>query len=143
MIRYGEKWHYLTVRSLSALLKGITSNRTKKVLKKHMKICEDKNYCYIEMPEKGASVLNPSVKSMRAPYAIFADIESLLKKMDAFTNDTDKSSTKQLKKPEMCGYSLVTHCSFDEKNNAIDRYRGKDCLKKFCLKKTKKDKLNQ
>ena len=25
MIRDGEKWHYLTVRSLSALLKGITS----------------------------------------------------------------------------------------------------------------------
>ena len=32
----------------------------------------------------------------------------------------------------MCGYSLVTHCSFDEKNNVIDYYRGKDCLKKFC-----------
>ena len=25
MISHGEKWHYLTVRSLSALLKGITS----------------------------------------------------------------------------------------------------------------------
>ena len=25
MIGDGEKWHYLTVRSLSALLKGITS----------------------------------------------------------------------------------------------------------------------
>ena len=43
-------------------------------------------------------------------------------------------------KHEMCGYSLVTHCSFDEKNNAIDYYRGKDCLKKFCqdLKKQAK-----
>ena len=26
MITDGEKWHYLTARSLSALLKGITSN---------------------------------------------------------------------------------------------------------------------
>ena len=71
-------------------------------------------------------------KSIRAPYAIFADIESLLKKMDTCTNDLDKSSTTQLNKHETCGYSLVTHCSFDEKNNAIDYYRGKDCLKKFC-----------
>ena len=95
MINNGEKWHYLTVKSLSALLKYITSNhnsdfyclncfhsyRTKKALKTHTKICEDKDYCYIEMPEKGASIkYHPCVKSMRGPYAIFADIEPLLKK---------------------------------------------------------------
>ena len=33
------------------------------------------------MPEKGASIkYHPGVKCMRAPYAISADIESLLKK---------------------------------------------------------------
>ena len=32
----------------------------------------------------------------------------------------------------MCGYTLITQCSFDEKRNAVDYYRGKDCLKKFC-----------
>ena len=52
---------------------------------------------------------------MRAPFAIYADLESLLKKMNASTNDSDKSSTTQLNKHEMCGYSLATHCSFDEK----------------------------
>ena len=59
MISGGEKWHYLTVRSLSALLKGITSKhkgdsyclncfhlyRRKEALEKHMKVCEDKDYC--------------------------------------------------------------------------------------------------
>ena len=91
------------------------------------------------MPEKGASIkYHPGVKSIRAPYAIFTDIEHLLKKMDTCTNDPDKSSTPQLNKHEMCGYSLATRCSFDEKDNAIDYYRGKDCLKKFCqdLKKS-------
>ena len=40
----------------------------------------------------------------------------------------------------MCGYSLVTNCSFNEKNNTTDYYRGKDCFKKFCqdLKKQAK-----
>ena len=52
--------------------------------------------------------------------------------MDTCTNDPDKSSTTQLNKHEMCGYSLFTHCSFNEKNNVIDYYRGQDCLKKFC-----------
>ena len=60
--------------------------------------------------------------------------------METCTNDPDKSSTTQLNKHEMCGYSLVTHCSFNEKNNVITYYRGKDCLKKFCqdLKKQAK-----
>ena len=155
MISGVEKWHYLTVKRLRALLKGITSShdgdfyclncfhsyRTKKALKEHMKICEDKDYCYIEMPEKSASIkYHPGVKSMRVPYAIFDDIESLRKKMDTCTNNPDKSSTTQLNKHEMCDYSLVTHCSFDEKNNAIDYYKGKDCLKTFCqdLKKQAK-----
>ena len=66
IISDGEKWHYLTVRSLSALLRGITSKpkadsyclncfhsfASKKSLEKHMKVCEDKDYCYIEMPKK-------------------------------------------------------------------------------------------
>ena len=59
MISDCEKEHYLTVKSLSALLKGITSKhqgdsfclncfhsyRAKGALEKHMKVCEDKDYC--------------------------------------------------------------------------------------------------
>ena len=62
----GEKLHYLAVKSLSALLNCLTSKhngdsyclncfhsyRTEKASEKHMKICKDKDYCYIEMPEK-------------------------------------------------------------------------------------------
>ena len=54
----GEKWHYLTVKNLSGLLRGITSThkedfyclncfhsyRTKNKLKAHKKICENHNY---------------------------------------------------------------------------------------------------
>ena len=102
MISYGEKCYYLTVRSLSALLKGITSKHkddsyclncfhsfaSKKSLEKHMKVCEDKDYCYIEMPKKVESLkYHPGVKSMKAPYIIVADIESLLRKLDTCAND--------------------------------------------------------
>ena len=61
IISDGEKWHYLIVRRLSALLKVIRSNhdgdsyclncfhsyRTKEALEKHMNVCEDKDHCYI------------------------------------------------------------------------------------------------
>ena len=80
MISDGEKWHYLTVKRLSALLKGITSKHngdyyclnffhsyaSKESLEKHTKVCEDKDFCYIEMPEKDAFIkYQPGVKSMR------------------------------------------------------------------------------
>ena len=51
--------------------------------------------------------------------------------MDTCINDPDKSSTIQINKHEICGYSLIPQCSFDEKKNVVDYYRGKNCLKKF------------
>ena len=97
------------------------------------------------MPEKGASLrYHHGVKSMRAPFVMYADLESLFRKMDTCTNDPSKSLTTKKNKHEMCGYSLITHCSFDEKNNTADYYRGKDCLKMFFqdLKKQAKSIVN-
>ena len=50
-------------------------------------------------------------------------------------------STTKINKHEICGYSLITNCSFDEKNNEIDNYRGKDSLKMFCQDLKKQAKL--
>ena len=83
-----------------------------------MKVCEGKDYCYIEMPKKGETLkYHPGVKSMNAPYIILVDIESLLTKMNTCSNDTSKSSTEKKNKHEMCGYSLFTDGSFDEKKS--------------------------
>ena len=63
MITDSEKWHYLAVKSLPALLKGITSNHngyfyylncfrsysTKNRFEKHKEDCSDHDYCYVEM----------------------------------------------------------------------------------------------
>ena len=58
------------------------------------------------MPKKGKSLkYQPGVKSMKAPYIIVADIESLLRKMDTCGNDPSKSSTEKKNEHEMCGYS--------------------------------------
>ena len=85
------------------------------------------------MPEEGTKLkYNPGVKSMKASFIICADTECLLEKVDTCSNDPSKSSTEKKNKHEMCGYSLFINCSFDEKNNKLDYYRGKDCLKKFC-----------
>ena len=77
MITKGEKWHYIAfksertddrfnrpIRSLSRLFKGITSNhdrdfyclnflhsfRTDNALKRHERLCDNNDYCNVEMP---------------------------------------------------------------------------------------------
>ena len=81
-----------------------------------MKVCEDEDYCYIEMPKKGESLkFQFGVKSMKAPYIIVAVIECLLRKMVTCANDPSKSSTEKKNKHEICGYSLFTDCSFNKK----------------------------
>ena len=127
MITDGEKWCYLAVKSLPALFKGITSKhdgdayclnclcsyRTENKLKKHKKVCENHDYCYVEMPEEDNKILkyNQGEKSMKVPFIIYADLESLLEKINKHTPS---------------GYSLFTQCSFDTKKNKLDYYRGKN-----------------
>ena len=66
MITDGEKWNYLAVTRLSGLLRGVTSNnnrdfyclncfcsyKTKNKLEEHKKVCENRDYCHVEMPNK-------------------------------------------------------------------------------------------
>ena len=51
---------------------------------------------------------------MEIPFIIYADIESLLEKMNTCQNNPEKSSTTKINKHTASGYSLFTHCSFDK-----------------------------
>ena len=84
------KWHYLVVKSLSALFREIAFNnngdshclncfcscRTENTLKKHKKVCENHSYCYVEMPEEDNKILkyNHGEKSMKVPFTIYDDL---------------------------------------------------------------------
>ena len=146
MITKGKKWHYLVLKSLSALLRGTTSkydgdfyclncfhsHSTKNKLEKHEKVCNDHDYCYVEIPSEYNKILkyNHGQKSMKAPFIIYADLEYLLEKMTTCHNNPEKSSTTKIITPS--GYSLFTNCSFDVTKNNLDCYRGKDCMERFC-----------
>ena len=148
MITNGEKWHYLTVKSLSGLLRGITSNHagdfyclncfcaysTKYKLKAHKKLCENHNYCHVEMPTKDNNTIkyNHGEQSMKLPFVIYADLECLLEKMSTCQNNPNKSSTTKMNKHTPSGYSIFIHCSFDESKNKLNYYKGDDCMKNFC-----------
>ena len=87
------------------------------------------------MPEEYNRILkyNEGEKSMKSPFINYADLECLLEKMNTCHNNPEKSSTTTIDKHTPSGYSLFTHFSFDTTKNKLDYYRGKNCMKKFCL----------
>ena len=64
---------------------------------------------------------------------MYTNLESLLEKMNTCHNNPEKSSTTKINKHTPSGYSLFTQCSFDTTRNKLDYYRGKNCMKNFCL----------
>ena len=112
----------------------LNSFRTGNKLKPHEKVCKNKNFCGIVKPSEKDKIseFNQYVKSDKMPYIIYADIESLIKKIDGCTNNPEKSSTTKIAEDIPCRYSMSTIWAFDPMENKHTSYRGKDCMKKFC-----------
>ena len=88
IITDSEKQHDLIVKILSALLIGITSKhyadfyclncfhscRTENKFEKHKNVCEEHNYCYVEMPNEDNKILeyNHREKPMKVPFVLYA-----------------------------------------------------------------------
>ena len=110
MITDGERWHYLPIKKLSVLLREIRGNNngdclnyfrsytTENKLKKHIKVCENHDYCYVEMSKEYNKVLkyNHGEKSMKVLFIIYADLEPLLERMNTYHNNPEKSSTTKI-----------------------------------------------
>ena len=111
-------------KKLSALLTGITSKlngdfyclnyirsfRTENELKSHEKVCKNKDFCGNVMPSEKVNILefNQYMKSDKMPHIDYADIESLIKKIDGCVNNPENSSGTKIGEHIPCGYSMST-----------------------------------
>ena len=84
-----NNWHYLAVKRISGLSRGITSNHngdfhclnclhsytTEEKLRKHKRICENHDFCYLKIPDEDKKVLKyiPGKKSLKVPFIICAN----------------------------------------------------------------------
>ena len=154
MISDGKKYHYLVVTNLSGLLQENSSNHegyfyclncfnsytTKNKRKKHEEICNNHNSCCIEMPEWVNKTIkhNPGEKSLKKPFSNHLNLECLLKKEQSHNNNNnnniEESYTEKKARHEPSGWSMLIRCSFDEKENKRNYYRGKGCIEKLCQK---------
>ena len=133
---------------MSTLLREITSkhhgdfyclnclhfSRTENKLKSHEKACKNKDFFGIVMPLEKDGILefSQSMKSDKVPYIVYADIESLIKKIYGCANNPENSSTTKIGEHIPCWHSMSTIWAFDSIENKHTLYRGEYCTKKFC-----------
>ena len=85
-------------------------------MKKYVK---RKDFCGIIMPSEKDNILqfNQYMKSDKMPYIIYADIESLIRKINGCANNPENSSTTKIGEHIPCGYSMSTIWAFDHIEN--------------------------
>ena len=69
------------------------SFRTENNLKSYEKVCKNKDFCGIVMPSEKGNILefNQYIKSDKVSNIIYADIESLIRKIDGCANNPENS----------------------------------------------------
>ena len=72
------------------------------------------------------------MKSDKTPYVIYADIESLIRKVVGCANNPEKFSARKIAEHILCGYSTSTISWFAHIKNKHTLFCGKECMKKFC-----------
>ena len=129
----GERWHYLAVRSLSALLRGISSSnngdfyclncfhsyRTHNKVKKHERVCNNHDYGHVDMLEEAKKILKyrSGEKSLKVLFIIYADLECLLKKEQSCQNNLKNSYIQRQAKHMLSICHICKGCFCTNENN--------------------------
>ena len=116
LIKDGDNSHYCYVKNESALLSSQVNNHDHKLyfclnclngfdtpekLEKHKEYCSEEESVKINMPPSDSFIkFKNFLYSERAPFAIYADFESLLKPLDTCEPDPNKSYTHKYNKHE-------------------------------------------
>ena len=112
MILNGKGWHYLAVKKLFEVLKQIMSKyvgefycfnclqlfRTKRKLESHKQLCENKKLFGVVMLSQDTKIVDLDHKTL---CVIYADLESLIKKIDECKNNFKTSFTVKVGREHM------------------------------------------
>ena len=129
LIKDGENTHYCLVKNLSALLTSQINDHKGRLyfclnclngydkedkLQNHKEYCSENESVKIVMPPKGTYLrFKNFLNYEKAPFAIYADFESLIKPIDNCDPDPNKSYTKKYQKHEPVSFTYYIK-SFNE-----------------------------
>ena len=130
LIKNGENSHYCLVKNISALFASQINNNHKETryfclncfngfkspdsLDKHKEYCYNNECVKISMPPPNTFLRFKNFRySEKAPFAIYADFESLIKPMDNCDPDPNHSYTKKYQKHEPISFCYYIKCFND------------------------------
>ena len=130
LIKNGENSHYCLVKNISALFASQINNNHKGTryfclncfnsfkspdsLDKHKEYCYNNECVKISMPPQNTFLRFKNFRySEKAPFAIYADFESLIKPMDNCDPNPNHSYTKKYQKHEPISFSYYIKCFND------------------------------
>ena len=143
-----EKKHYTVVKSLSRLLRSSNSKckckqhfclnclqgfSLEESRDKHLEYCSDNEAVKVEMPPGNSFIeFHDGQYQFIVPYAMYADLESIIQPMEETTINPEGSYTKDISKHIPSGFCVYSKFASDEVRNSLKLYRGKDCVEVFC-----------
>ena len=146
LIKDGENSHYCLVKNISALFASQINNhkgtryfclncfngfKSPDSLDKHKEYCYNNECVKISMPPQNTFLRFKNFRySEKAPFAIYADFESLIKPMDNCNPDPNRSYTKKYQKHEPISFCYYIECF----NNTLCKEIFNDDTKRKQLK---------
>ncbi|KAK5641924.1 hypothetical protein RI129_010471 [Pyrocoelia pectoralis] len=102
---------------------------TDAILQKHSIKCHKINKCSVRLPDDDAKYLEFSnhLYKETVPFAIYADVESILVKCDGVSD----TNTTLYQKHVPFAIALFLKCSYDDTKSKFLSFRGPDCIKWF------------
>ncbi|KAK5644575.1 hypothetical protein RI129_005875 [Pyrocoelia pectoralis] len=139
-------YHFAWIKDLSALLSSQLSKRGHKkffcnvclnhfssdaLLRKHATHCHKINKCSVRLPDDAGKYLEFShhLYKEKVPFAIYADLESILAKCDDTFDNANATLYQQRHLP--FSIALYLKCSYDDSQSKFLAYRGADCITWF------------
>ena len=140
--------HYVLIKDFNRLNYNITRHKSKKHLCPRCLQHFYSEYCLeahkgdcsiingtprIEMPEEGSKVYFYKYwKRLPVPFVVYADLETITKKIDSCTPPGGKSYTQAYQKHEPCGFGYKVVCHYDRTySKPAVIYRGENVIEKF------------
>ena len=152
-LQSGDNNHYILIRNLDRFLHHTKAHKGRLffcsfcmqgfvkqiILDKHMSYCTKFGEQKISLPEKGENILRfTSVnKQLKCPYVIYLDLESVLLPYHVCLPNPLKSSSTNIQKHVVCGYSYLI-VGPNELFQPVT-YRGDDAIKNLIDKLLKEE----
>ena len=140
--------HYVAIKSLKRLLSMQNSKHKesqhfcinclqgfaeRKSRDEHLVNCRSNEAVRIEMPNRKLIVqYSDGQYQFKVPFMMYTDFESILEPIQGTSNNPNVSSTRGVNIHMPSGWCIYSHFTYGKVVNPLTKYRGQDCVKKFC-----------